>query len=579
MKFGEVHVQRKVASHMRDGVKLYADVYRPDEEGEYPVLLMRQPYGRLLASTVTYAHPVWFAHQGYMVVIQDVRGRGDSEGVFAPFIDDVNDGYDTVEWAASLPHSNGKVGMYGFSYQGTTQWAAAAARPPHLKVLAPAMCAADLYNGMFYPHGRFAIGNYLRWSFQLARDEARRMNDVQAEEYCSQMMRDPSEVLHQLPILKEHPILKKYFPYYYDWSAHTTYDSYWEERNFLTDIVENPLPTLHIGGWFDNYLNGTLQTYDALHKAKKSNDDVFHRLIIGPWVHIPWGKKAGGKSYGPEADGNLHMEHLKWFDYWLKDMNHQLEEEPAIRYFELGRDKWKTANHIDFMEDSKQESSTSWYLASSGLPANGASGGGQLLPSLKTDLRQTLSDDTHRHDVAHSNTDVFVYDARLTMPCGSYLPQDRSAIQDRFEILNYTSPTFTESFQVAGSPKLSVWCQVLDGPTDLVAVLTIVKPDGSAQFLSIGRSEIPAQKNTVNDGAEEWILIEINLRPLAVEFQEGTALRVELTGSAFPLFAQHPNGTNEDQIPHVSEDELKMASIAIGFSEERKSVLQIPLVK
>ena len=561
MEFAGVNVQRGAPCRMRDGIMLYADIYRPADAGSYPVLLMRQPYGRTLASTVTYAHPVWYVGQGYIVVIQDVRGRGDSEGSFTPFVQEVDDGFDTVEWAAALPDSSGKVGMYGFSYQGTTQWAAAAARPPHLAAIAPAMCAADLYNGMFYPHGRFAVGSFLPWAFQLARDEARRAEDGEAEQLCSQLMRQPNELVSELPILREHPLLASYFPFYYEWCGHPLYDDYWETRNFLSRALEEPIPALHIGGWFDNYLGGTLQTYEALQNLPQSSER-FHRLIIGPWGHIPWGRKAGGEDYGPEAEGNLHEAHLKWFDYWLKGKGEGLEQEPAVRYYELGSKTWQAAETLPPTTNSSSPQGITYYLTSNGKPANGASGGGLLAagqPLVKTG----------------PEADVYVYDARLPMPCSGYLPMDRSAIQDRYEILNYTSEPLTQAMRLWGAPQVAIWCQSMEGTTDLVAILSAVNPDGKATFLSIGRGEISGDGER---GLTAWKPVTFAMRPLAMELEEGMSIRIELTGSAFPLFVRHPNGLATEQLPTAKPEQLRMTAVAVGRSESWPSWIQLPVI-
>lgn len=247
MKFGNVVIRRKVPCTMRDGITLYSDIYLPDETGEYPVLLMRQPYGRSIASTVTHAHPVWYASKGYIVVIQDVRGRGESEGEFNPFVQEAEDGFDTIEWAASLSGSTGNVGMYGFSYQGLTQWAAASLHPPALKAIAPSMCPADMYHGLFYPHGSFALGNHLPWAFQLARDTAQRAGDFETAEQCSRLMRSPDEMLWKMPLNERHPILEQYFPSFYDWIDHQAYDEYWEQMNWINDIVKEPVRRFILG--------------------------------------------------------------------------------------------------------------------------------------------------------------------------------------------------------------------------------------------------------------------------------------------------------------------------------------------
>jgi len=562
MDLAGVKVEFDQVCVLRDGTRLLADVYRPPGPGPHPVLLMRQPYGKSLASTVTYAHPVWYARHGFIVVIQDVRGRGKSEGVFRPFVQEVEDGYDAVEWAASLPGSSGKVGMYGFSYQGSTQWAAAAARPPHLAAIAPGMCAADLYHGMFYPHGRFQLGSTLPWAFQLARDEARRDGDGATETACTEIMRRPDSLVWRMPVGGEHPILTRYFPEYYDWCAHPVYDGYWEERNWLGKVLESPVPALHIGGWYDPYLAGTLQSYEALENGGRSRD-CFHRLIIGPWAHIPWGRKAGGFDFGPDAAGDLLREHLRWFRHWLVERDEELEKEPPVRYFEYGSRLWRTARRSPFgtpREAAEEGAGTMrWRLENLGRPANGASGGGVL-----------VREPAQREPAV----DVFVYDARLPMSCDSYLPADRSALEDRFEILNYTGEPLERPLHAAGSPRLKVRCKAAGGPTDLAAILTLVEPDGASRLLSIGVAEVPGS----SDGRDEWTELVMAMRPFAAELPAGGRLRIELTGSAFPLFARHPNGMPAARMPEAGPGDLKMATVAVLTDPALPSMLEIPVI-
>lgn len=555
VRFGGVAVERKQPCTMRDGTVLYADIYRPDEpEKEYPVLLMRQPYGRAIASTVSHAHPLWYAQHGYIVVIQDVRGRGDSEGEFIPFIYEAQDGYDAVEWAAELPGATGRVGMYGFSYQGSTQWAAASEHPPHLTAIAPAMCAADLYHGMFYPHGRFAIREHLPWAYQLARDTARRLGDQETEQACTQMMRSPDSSIWQLPILGDHhPVLRKYFPDYFEWCEHTEYDLYWAERDWLPKAVESPIPTLHIGGWYDVFLMGTLQSYETLLQVPRS-PELFHRLVVGPWTHIPWGRKAGGVDHGHQADGDIHLEQVRWFEYWLKDKKDiELFNEPAIRYFERESNVWRHSDQASLTQPA--DGSSLWHLKGTEKPANGALGGGRLTNA--------------EAEVTESIPDVFVYDARLPMSLESYLPLDRSAAQDRYEILVYTSEPLESPMHVLGSPKVTVHVQTLGGPTDLIATLSVVMPDGTARFLTVGRTELSGEPG---DG---WGTAEITLRPCAIQFPKGSSLRLELTGSAFPLFTRHPNHAEAD-LHHAGAQTLQIATVAVFSKPGMTSFIALP---
>lgn len=315
MKFGNVAIERRVPCVMRDGITLYADIYTPAVPGPHPVLLMRQPYGRALASTVSHAHPVWYADKGYMVVIQDVRGRGSLRaGLIRSF----------MRLRTASTRSNGRRGFrlkrqsrhVRIFLSGLTQWAAASLRPPALAAMAPSMCPADLYHGMFYPHGAFALGDHLlgHFSWHGIRTQA---GDDEAVMLCSRMMRQPDNELWSLPLARKHPVMEQYFPAYYDWLAHPSYDAYWAQRNWLPELLASPIPALQIGGWYDSFLMGTLQSYEALQELPRTRE-CFHRLIVGPWSHIPWGRKAGGVDHGADAMGGIHMEQVRWFDYWLK---------------------------------------------------------------------------------------------------------------------------------------------------------------------------------------------------------------------------------------------------------------------
>lgn len=562
MEFGNVTIWRKVPCVLRDGVTLYADVYRPSDAKDYPVLLMRQPYGRMIASTVSHAHPVWYASRGYMVVVQDVRGRGDSEGEFVPFAHEAEDGFDTIEWAAELPGSNGCVGMYGFSYQGATQWAAASLHPERLVAIAPSMTAADLYRGWMYPYGSFDVQSCLPWAYQLARDGARRAGDAKAEAACSRIMAEPGAILRQLPYTEGHPLLERYMPAFFEWAEHPDYDDYWAKFNWLESFRKHPIPTLHIGGWYDFLLHGTVQSYTALQDDGRS-PNLFHRLEIGPWTHIPWGRRAGGLDHGPEADGGMHLRQARWFDYWLKgERSNGLFEEPPVRYFEPIAGDWVRTDRYGSSID--EGSGMRLYLSGSEVPANGALGGGRL-------MERAESID------AGAAPDVFVYDARLPMPLSQTVPADQSGRQDRYEILVYTGVPLVEELHLFGSPRLSVQCQVMDGPTDLVASLTLLLPGGDARFLSAGRTEIGSSA-LKEGGIGGWETAEIELRPLAIRCPPGSALRLELTGSGFPLLLRHPNGRPIAEAIHAGPGDLGIAAVAVASKPDFVSLLELPIV-
>lgn len=559
VRFGGCLVERKQPCVMRDGVTLYADIYRPEDGENCPVLLMRQPYGRAIASTVTQAHPTWYVRHGFIVVVQDVRGRGDSEGEFDPFVHEADDGYDTVEWAAALPGSNGNVGMYGFSYQGCTQWAAAAAAPPSLKAIAPGMCGADLYHGMMYPQGRFAVAEHVPWAFQLARDTARRQGDAETEAYCTRVRRQtPDELLYPVPENGSHPILQKYFPAFAQWCSHREYDAYWERRSWMKAFRDRPVPAFLIGGWYDVFLMGTLLDYEALETAERSGDLAF-KLMIGPWDHIPWGRYAGGKDHGPEADGDVHREQARWFRYWLDPQRQPREmTEPEVRYYERGSGKWRSAQRISPLGSGCRQ--FRYWLAGSDKPASGALGGGRLAEEPA--------------EAAGGGSDAFVYDARLPMTLEGFLPKDRRHEQDRYEILVYTARPVAGPLRLFGRPRLTVQVQTLGGPTDLVAVLSVVGADGSAVFLTAGVAECDAEA----DETGRWHTASIELRPVAIELQPGEAIRLELTGSAYPLFAGHPNGMQARDAHLAGPERYNMATVSIGYGLPDGSWLELPVL-
>ena len=247
----EVTVERGVPCRMRDGVTLYADVYRPAEGGPHPVLLMRTPYGKTTAeSDVGYAHPSWYARHGYVVVVQDCRGRFASEGDFYPFLHEAEDGYDTVEWAAALPGGDGQVAMYGFSYVGATQLLAATLAPPSLVTICPGFTSAQYYEGWTFNQGAFALALAASWALGLAAETVRRAGDDEALRILTDTSVGAQSAYWSLP-LREHPVLARYASYYLDWLEHARYDDYWRRWSIDEDYGRIRVPALHVVGWWD----------------------------------------------------------------------------------------------------------------------------------------------------------------------------------------------------------------------------------------------------------------------------------------------------------------------------------------
>ena len=361
-----VRLERALHCTMSDGVVLVSDHYYPPDPGPHPTLLMRQPYGRDIASTVVYAHPVWFAAHGYNVVIQDVRGRGDSEGDFYPFRSEGRDGAETIRWLRTRSESNGKVGMYGFSYQGMTQLLAAAEQPEGLVCIAPAQTACDLYHGWFYRQGALRLASSLGWGLQMLKADARRRKLRAASDGLEKAWAD----LRSQPLVTPyglHPQLQhEGMPSYVrDWFTHDLPGPYWSALDVSESLPRITVPALHISGWFDTYLSGSVAGFLAM--AAHAEHQY---LVAGPWVHIPWGELVGEQNLGPEALLDTDSLLLRWFNHWLKDSG-EFAREPRIRHFALGANRW-------FDAESFPEESLSLYLHSGGR-ADSRKGDGVLV--------------------------------------------------------------------------------------------------------------------------------------------------------------------------------------------------------
>ena len=260
---------------------------------------MRLPYGRAIASTVVYAHPSWYAAQGFIVVIQEVRGCGLSGGTFYPMQpQEMEDGVDTLRWCQQLPGSNGKIGTYGFSYQGITQFQALAAGGEQwgLRAIAPAMAAIDFYRGWCYWGGALALDLAVPWGIQLAQDQAQFQK---REPDATELARGRSQFSHwlnftpleELEILRDRPTGQFFFDWVREHCADSDYYQHLNPVSYLEDHCH--LPGLHIAGWADSYLDGTLHAYQWMVEHSKAPQ----WLVVGPWQHLPWSRHVGGGRF------------------------------------------------------------------------------------------------------------------------------------------------------------------------------------------------------------------------------------------------------------------------------------------
>ncbi len=552
-----VTLERGVDCRMSDGIVLRSDHYYPAGDGARPTLLMRQPYGRDIASTVVYAHPIWFARQGYNIVIQDVRGRGGSEGAFYPFRHEGKDGAETIAWLRSRPECNGRIGMYGFSYQGATQLLAAAEQPEGLECIAPAMTACDLYNGWFYHHGALRLASSLGWGLQMLKEDARRLCLHEASAKLEAAWSNVRAQASHLPYADHPAITDPGLPTYVrDWLHHDAPDGHWSSMD-LTETAEKILvPALHVSGWYDTYLEGSIHGFELLRQRAGSEHARQNQfLLAGPWIHIPRTDRAGDAHLGDEALLDTDRLLLRWFDHWLKDAD-TFAAEPRVRHFALGSNQWHEA------DAPRGKSETILYLHSHGR-AESRNGDGSLSP----------------FQAEQEPPDVFVYDPEVPVlaPGG---PQalsgmfDQTAIESGNNLLVYTSEPLTESMHIFGAPRIVVYASTSAACADLTAKLVRLTA-GRAEFCCIGiaRSTYLFGDIYRADQVHRW---EFDIEPTSYVFAKGDSVRLEIAASAFPLYDRNPS--TKIKPSQMSQWDWQRSTHMIYHDAEHRSALHLPVV-
>ena len=527
-----VRLERGVAYRLSDGITLVSDHYYPRGEGPWPTLLMRQPYGRDIASTVVYAHPVWFARHGYHVVIQDVRGRGGSTGEFCPFRHEGSDGAETIRWLRTHPASDGRIGMYGFSYQGATQLLAAVEQPEGLRCIAPHMTAADLYHGWFYHQGALRLSSSLGWGIQMLREDARRRKLREASDRLESAWTRIRAEAARVPYAEHAAIVDPDLPgYVRDWVAHREPGDYWAEQDISTRLDRIQVPALHVAGWFDTFLDGSIAGYLALRRhagTEFARENQY--LIAGPWVHIPWGDGVGDANLGAAANLNTDDILLRWLNHWLKDSG-EFGAEPRIRYFALGTNEWRSA-------DGWPDATTNTLHLHSNGNANSRKGDGSL-------SRCAPTKDEPR--------DVFVYDPEVPViaPGGNQAMSglfDQAALEMGNNVLVYTSASLVSDTEIFGTPRVRLYAATSAAHADLVAKLVRVTASGRAEFISIGIARSSWLFRDVEYSADTVHLWSFTLEPTATVLFPGECVRLEIASSAFPLYDRNPSTDSPPQL-------------------------------
>jgi putative CocE/NonD family hydrolase len=563
----EAVVERNVAMKTRDGVTLRADIYRPVGESKVPVLLQRTPYNK--DGGDTFARKA--VARGFMVVIQDVRGRYGSEGEWYPFKYESNDGFDTVEWAAGLPGSNGKVGMWGGSYVGATQMLAAISHPPHLAGICPVVTASNYHENWTYQGGAFEQWFNQSWTSGLAQDTLNRT----IRHNTNALLGDSVLPLQKYPLFNiqvspdAEKLTQQLAPYYLDWINHPLYDDYWKQWSIQEQYASIQVPALTIAAWYDIFQGGSLRNYEGL-KAHAGNETARkeQRLLVIIGGHAGSGRHIGSLDFGPAAaeyeEGNTA---LKWYDYLLLGKQNEFATEKPVKLFVMGENKWRYEDSWP-LERAKE---TRYHLHSSGK-ANSIFGDG----ALSMDDNKTEAPDQYLYDPLNPvpTTGGPLCCDPEHLPAG---PRDQSAVEGRPDVLVYSTPPLEQDLEVTGPVLLDLYAKSSAVDTDFTAKLVDVWPNGFAQNLTEG-----ILRARYRDSTKEAHPIEpgkvyefkIDLWSTSNVFLKGHRIRLEVSSSNFPRFDRNLN-SGKDQ---SADQTVVKATNTILHDQEHPSALILPVV-
>jgi len=565
-----VKVERDVPAKMRDGVTLRADVYRPDADGKFPVLLKRTPYNKSGSG-----HENDFAREaashGYIAIMQDVRGRYTSEGEWYPFIHEAEDGYDSVEWAAALPYSDGRVGMWSGSYVGATQMLAASAHPPHLAGICPVVTASNYHDGWTYQGGAFEQWFDESWTSGLAQDTLNRSIQRSSNARLGQdVLPLTNYPLFNLPASGAANVTTPALaPYFLDWLSHPSYDDYWKAVSIEAHYADIRVPVLHIAAWYDIFLGGSLRNYMGL-KAHAATDEARkgQHLLVVVGGHAGGGRKIGDLDFGPEAGKFEETEiTLRWYDFLFKGIQNEFASGKPITIFVMGLNQWRQEDDWPLA----RAKATKYFLHSQGS-ANSSRGNGSLSTSAP----------------ASEPADKFTYDPEKPVPTiggplccdSSHLapgPKDQHTLEARDDVLIYSTPPLEHDLEVTGPVRLEIFASSSAVDTDFTGKLVDVYPDGTAINITEGilRAKFRDSQETpalLTPG--KVYSLAIDLWATSNVFRAGHRIRLEISSSNFPRFDRNLN-TGESA---ATSGKWAAATNSILHDAAHPSALVLPVV-
>lgn len=534
---------------VRDGTNLATDLYFPSSYSKtYPVILIRTPYGKNLLKD----YGEYYSDKGYVTAIQDVRGKYNSEGSWIPYKFEGIDGYDVIEWLASQKWSNGKVGMVGGSYSGSVQLAAAIENPPHLVTIIPNITPSIPFNNTPYENGAFALASNIRWSDIVATDISGKVMNSKFSEVFS---KDWYNELNHLPVVDlDKRIMNKEVLFWRNWIQNEPNQNNYSNINYLDKMENVKIPVFLQSGWFDVANRGTKLIYNKL--LANNNKNV--KLIMGPWVHSDRSSTQLGSLYfGEEAGIDLFHLYTRWFDYWLKDIDNGILNEPKIQLFNIGPNNWINANEYP-INNSKV---TRLYLSAKDN-------------SIKRGKLQSKS------FINSKNSLSFIYDPADPTPSFSeYMKKNKFSeykelIDGRNDVVIFQTGILEDSLTIAGPVSAEIYASSSAPDTDFNLTLTAVNSDG--QIFPIGQTFgiVRAKHRNSTKKAEllkrnEVYKYQIDLSHTFYTITPGEKLRLEISSCSFPDFSRNLNTGNNNQ----TTTEFQVAEQRIFHTEKYPSQL------
>ena len=562
-----IRVLYDLKTTMRDGVRLSSDVFLPRGGGAFPTLLLRTPYETLHEPHIDWA--AWWAKRGYAVVIQDCRGRFESEGVFQPYRDEGRDGHDTLEWIANQPWCNGKIGTSGRSYGGLFQWQLAPLRSPYLTAMAPQVIMGDYFKDCH------RVGGAVQWTLT-------GFASVIFTTSVSLMQRGAthifgnSEYYRHLPLMTlDEATIGREVPWYREWCEHVFYDDYWKAINTEDKLDQIDVPIRQQAAWYDPYTAPALRTWSKMRERGASEHTRQNQSVyVIPWTHhLPDSSKLGDLDFGPGAVIDLKEDDLRWFDHWLKGFDTGITSEPPVKLFVMGENRWRFEHEWPLARTQFTR-----YFLHSGGRANSVYGDGTLSP----DAPAGEPPDRYDYDPANpvgtlggnNSTWTWMKFAQEPIYPG---PVDQRPLERRDDVLVYTAPPLDADLEVTGPIEAVLYAESSARDTDFTAKLVDVYPDGRAIHLAEGiirarhRKTLESMELLTPGQVEEY---RIELAPTSNVFLKGHRIRVEISSSNFPRFDRNLN-TGEDIFRGTR---MEVAHQTVLHSTEYPSHIVLPVI-